>query len=290
MELNFTLILAQVVAGLTRGMLYYLLASGLTLIFGVLGIINFAHGTFYMFAVFLAISVTGLTNYWVALVIVPLVLAFAGGLCEVVLLRRIYKAEHLLQLLLTFALVFVGSDLVKILWGSYPLSLPRVDFLRGGMFLGGVRISTMYIFMVAVSAGCGLALWLMLYKTKWGTIIRACTIDKEMAEALGINVRILFTIVFMIGSWLAGIGGVVAAPLVGGVVGMDMDIIVLCFAVVVVGGMGSLRGALLGALIIGLVESFGLLILPQYAIAFAFGVMAMVLIFRPWGLLGTPSN
>jgi branched-subunit amino acid ABC-type transport system permease component len=144
--------------------------------------------------------------------------------------------------------------------------------------------------MISVSAATGIALWLILYKTKWGTIIRACTIDSEVADALGINVRMLFTLVFMLGIYLAGIGGVVAAPVIGAVSGMDMEIIILCFAVVIVGGVGSLRGALLGALIIGLVESFGLLVLPQFAIAFIFGVMTIALILRPRGLLGRSAG
>jgi branched-chain amino acid transport system permease protein len=289
MEVTLSLILAQAVAGLTRGMLYYLLASGLTLIFGVLGVINFAHGTFYMVTVFLTITLAAGTNYWVAAVLAPLILALIGGLCEIFLLRRIYKAHHLLQLLLTFALVYIGVDVVKLAWGTYPKSLPPVELLQGGMFNGGVRLPMSYLFMVSVSAATGIGLWLILYKTKWGTIIRACTIDSEVADALGINVRLLFTLVFMLGIWLAGIGGVVAAPMISATSGMDMEIIILCFAVVIVGGVGSLRGALLGALIIGLVESFGLLILPQFAIAFAFGVMAVVLIIRPTGLLGKPA-
>jgi len=289
MEVTLSLILAQAVAGLTRGMLYYLLASGLTLIFGVLGVINFAHGTFYMVTVFLTITLAAATNYWVAAVLAPLILALIGGLCEIFLLRRIYKAHHLLQLLLTFALVYIGVDVVKLAWGTYPKSLPPVELLQGGMFIGGVRLPTSYLFMIAVSAATGIGMWLILYKTKWGTIIRACTIDSEVADALGINVRLLFTLVFMLGIWLAGIGGVVAAPVISATSGMDMEIIILCFAVVIVGGVGSLRGALLGALIIGLVESFGLLILPQFAIAFAFGVMAVVLIIRPTGLLGKPA-
>jgi branched-chain amino acid transport system permease protein len=290
MDVNFSLLGAQAVAGLTRGMLYYLLASGLTLIFGVLGIINFAHGTFYMITVFLTITIAVHTNYWMAAIFAPVILAFVGGICEVFLLRRIYKAHHLLQLLLTFALVYIGVDVVKIFWGTYPKSLPQVDLLQGGIFIGGIRLPFSYLYMISVSAATGIALWLILYKTKWGTIIRACTIDSEVADALGINVRMLFTLVFMLGIYLAGIGGVVAAPVIGAVSGMDMEIIILCFAVVIVGGVGSLKGALLGALIIGLVESFGLLVLPQFAIAFIFGVMTIALILRPRGLLGRSAG
>jgi branched-subunit amino acid ABC-type transport system permease component len=283
MEFYLNLIAAQAVAGLTRGMLYYLLASGLTLIFGVLGIINFAHGTFYMISVFLCISVAKATDYWVAVLVAPVIVALVGGLCEMFLLRRIYKAHHLLQILMTFALVYIGVDVVKAVWGTYPKSLPSVEWLQGGIFLGGVRIAYNSMFMVT---GCGLLLWLILYRTKWGTVIRACTMDNEIAEALGLNVKVLFTFVFVLGIWLAGIAGVVAAPVIGGTAGMDMDIIVTCFAVIIVGGVGSLSGALLGALIIGLVESFGLLVFPQYAIVFGFAVMTIVLIFRPWGILG----
>lgn len=289
MEFYFTLIASQAVAGLTRGMLYYLLASGLTLIFGVLGIVNFAHGTFYMIAMFLCITLAKTLDYWLAALLAPVLVACVGAFCEIVLLRRIYKAHHLLQILLTFGLVYIGVDLVKLAWGTYPKSLPLIEMLQGGMFIKGVRIPYNSIFIVAASTACALGLWLVLYKTKLGTIIRACTMDAEIAEALGINVRTLFTLVFMLGIWLAGMAGVVAAPVTGAVAGMDMDVIVICFAIIIVGGVGSLKGALLGALSIGLVESFGLLILPQYAIAFAFGVMAIVLIFRPSGLIGKRS-
>jgi len=290
MDFYLTLIASQLVAGLTRGMLYYLLASGLTLIFGVLGIVNFAHGTFYMISMFLCISIAKVSNYWVAALCAPIVVALLGGLCEIVLLRRIYKAHHLLQILLTFGLVYIGVDVVKLVWGTYPKSLPIIEFLQGGVFIKGIRVPFNSMFIVASSAACAVGLWLAIYKTKWGTIIRACTMDAEIAEALGINVRTLFTLVFMLGIWLGGIAGVVAAPVTGAVAGMDMDVIVICFAIIIVGGVGSLKGALLGALTIGLVESFGLLILPQYSIALAFGVMAIVLIFRPWGLVGKPSG
>lgn len=290
MDSYLTLIVSQGVAGLTRGMLYFMLASGLTLIFGVLGIINFAHGTVYMMAVFLSITVAFYTNYWIAVLVVPVILALIGGGVEVTLIRRIYKKHHLLQLLLTFALVYIGHDLVTIIWGTYPKSLPQVDLLSGAVLIGGIRMPICYVFMLVVSAVMGLGLWLMLYKTKWGTIIRACTMDSEIAGALGINVPILFTMVFMIGIFLAGVGGAVVAPFISATAGMDMDIIILCFAIIVIGGVGSLRGALIGSLIIGLVESFGLLILPQFAIAFAYGVMAIILIFRPWGLMGKQSG
>ena len=286
MDYYLTLIASQAVAGLTRGMLYYLLASGLTLTFGVLGIVNFAHGTFYMIAMFLCITLAKVLDYWVAVLVAPVLVALAGALFEIFLLRRIYKAHHLLQILLTFGLVYIGVDLVKLAWGTYPKSLPMIEMLQGGVFIKGIRVSYNSMYIVAASAACALGLWRLLYKTKFGTIIRACTMDAEIAEALGINVRTLFTLVFMLGVWLAGIAGVVAAPLTGAVVGMDMDIIVICFAIIIIGGVGSLKGALVGALTIGLVESFGLLIVPQYAIAFAFCVMAIVLIFRPWGLFG----
>ena len=289
MDFYITLIASQAVAGLARGMLYYLLASGLTLIFGVLGVINFAHGTFYMLTIFLCISIAQFSNYFISVLVAPVVIAVVGGAIEMVFLRRIYKAHHLLQILLTFAFVYVASDVVGFVWGTYPKSLPPVELLQGGFFLGGVRIPYNSIFIIATSSACGFLLWIILYRTKWGRIVRACTMDTEIAEALGINVRILFTLVFMLGIWLAGIAGVVAAPVIGAASGMDMEAIVMCFAVVIVGGVGSFKGALFGAIIIGLVESLGLLILPQFAIVFAFAVMTIVLIVRPCGLFGKPA-
>ena len=290
MELDIALIGGQFIAGIERGMIYFLLATGLTLILGVLGIINFAHGTFYMVAMFLVVTLTRFVDYWLAFLFIPVIIALIGGVVEVLLLRRIYGVDPLLQILLTFALVYIASDVVRLIWGPWPLLVTTPSILEGSVNLGTITVPVSYAFMVAVGAGAGVGLWALLHKTKLGTIIRACSIDREMASALGLNVKILFTLVFMLGIWLAGVAAVAAAPSVSAELGMDMNMIVMCFAVVVIGGMGSIGGALIGALAIGLVESFGMLVFPRLIIALAFALMAVFLVVRPWGLLGKPTE
>ena len=286
MELNLLLIGGQIAAGLARGGMYFLLAMGLTLIFGVLHIINFAHGAIFMLGIFLCVTIAGHLNFWFALIIVPLVLALVGGIIEVLVLRRIYKAEHLIQLLATFALVYIITDTVKAVWVAFPMSVPLPPFMQTSFRILGITIPIHYVFIVSLAALFAVGLWLFLHRTRLGKIIRACTINSEMAGALGINVSRLFLFVFVLGIWLTGIAAVASAPILAANLGIGMDIIIICFAVIIVGGVGSFAGTLVGSFLIGLAESLGLLVLPQYALVVAFAIMAIVLIVRPLGLLG----
>jgi branched-subunit amino acid ABC-type transport system permease component len=288
MELNFVLIGSQVAAGIARGGMYLLLAMGITLIFGVLRIINFAHGAMYMLAVYFSVSLAARLGYWPALIIVPLLLALVGAIIEVLVFRRIYKAEHLIQLLVTYALVYVITDLVKLGWGAFPMSVPLPDFFNISFEVLGIIIPMYYLFIVGLAAILSIGLWVLLHRTKLGYTIRACAMNPEMANALGINVNRVFLIAFVIGSWITGVAAVASAPIIAANLGIGMDIIIICFAVIIVGGVGSFLGAGVGALLIGLAESLGLLVLPQYALVLAFGIMVIVLIVRPWGLLGKP--
>lgn len=290
MAIDFSMIFIQFVSGLSRAMVLFLMASGLTLVFGVMRVINFAHGAFYMLGAYLAFSLTNLLSgplgFWAAILIAPTLVCLLGGLVEITLLRRIYEKEHLLQILLTYSLIFVFNDGIKLLWGDEMrmVSLPRV--LTGFITLFGRSFPVYYLFIIAVGAFIALLLWLLLQKTRFGRLIRASAEHKDMVGLLGYNVSALFTLVFIMATWLGGLSGAVIAPTVRLSLGMDMEIIIECFVVVIVGGLGNIWGAMLGALITGQLYAFGILILPNYAMAFLFALAVLIILFRPYGLLG----
>jgi branched-chain amino acid transport system permease protein len=290
MAIDFSMIFIQFVSGLSRAMVLFLMASGLTLVFGVMRVINFAHGAFYMLGAYLAFSLTNLLSgplgFWAAILIAPTLVCLLGGLVEITLLRRIYEKEHLLQILLTYSLIFVFNDGIKLLWGDEMrmVSLPRV--LTGFITLFGRSFPVYYLFIIAVGALIALLLWLLLQKTRFGRLIRASAEHKDMVGLLGYNVSALFTLVFIMATWLGGLSGAVIAPTVRLSLGMDMEIIIECFVVVIVGGLGNIWGAMLGALITGQLYAFGILILPNYAMAFLFALAVLIILFRPYGLLG----
>lgn len=272
-----------------------MLASGLTLIFGVARVINFAHGSLYMVAVYLTYSFfhlfgAGGAGFWLSLLAVALSLALIGGAIEAGLIRRIYGREHLQQLLLTFALIYIIGDVVKFVWGITPKSVSRPPFLGGSIVIPGGSFPVYNLFIIGLAAGVGLGLALMLARTKLGWLIRAVAQDIEITDALGVNVPRLLTLVFMLGTLLVGVGGAAAAPLTAGALGMDVEIVILCFIVVIIGGAGSLLGAAVAALLVGVLEAYGILILPQFAVVFIYALMAVVMIIRPWGLFGIPGR
>lgn len=284
-------LLIQVLGGVTRGSLLFIVASGLSLIFGVMRVINFAHGSLYMLGAFLAglwgKQMAEQGNGFLAMIIItPLVIALLGAVLEISLLRRIYKKEHLLQLLLTYGLTLVLGDVVRMTMGSNVPRLVQPDFMKGSVLFMGGRLARYDIFLLILGPLLAIALWGLLTRTRWGRIIRAAVSHPEVLSALGINVQWVFTGVFALGCWLAGLGGVLDASRSAPGLGMDAAIIIEAFAVVVIGGLGSFAGAFIGSMIIGIVLSLGILIVPQGAGAFPFLVMAIVLIWRPWGLLG----
>ncbi|MGH7278465.1 MAG: branched-chain amino acid ABC transporter permease [Candidatus Rokuibacteriota bacterium] len=284
---------AQSLSGLTAAMFLFLIASGLSLIFGVLRVLNFAHGSFYMLGAYLAWQVvqwvgTGTGRFWWAALGAAVGIGILGGLVERVLLRHLYGKEELYQLLFTYALVLVLSDAAKILWGTQQLSVSRPPGLTGAFQVWGTYVPYYNLFILLLGPGIALAFWLVLNRTRAGRLIRAAAIDREMLGALGVNVSRLYTGVFVIGSFLAGLGGALVTPVKTIVPGMDVEIIVEAFIVVVIGGLGSFWGTFLGALIYGQVLSFGILIFPRFSIFSVFALMAVVLILRPWGLLGRP--
>ncbi len=280
----------QFMSGATYGMVLFLVALGLALIFGVMKVINFAHGSLYMLGAFLGYFIWNALQsleyaFWLSTILAGLAVALAGIVIEY-LLRPLYRREHGDQILFTYGFVLIIGDLVKMLWGGQYYSVPRPPGLDGSWKLGEVMLPTYKLFIIAAGLGVGLGLWLLLSKTKIGKIIRAAVFDREMVSMMGIRLPWLFAAVFGLGAFVAGAAGFLAAPIGNIGTGMDAEIIVSVFAVVIVGGMESFLGALLASLIIGEVYAFGILILPQMALAFMFLVMVGVLIVRPQGLMG----
>jgi len=289
-----SLLFIQLLTGLANAMFLFLVASGLSLIFGVTRIVNFAHGSFYMLAAYLTYSLVGAlplgpAAFYVGALLAAALVAILGGLVEVTLLRRVYRAPELYQLLLTFALVLLAADAVRLVWGADNKTGPTAPGLAGSIRILGQLFPTYDLAMIGFGPLVALGLWALFYRTRWGILIRAATQDRDMVAALGVDQSRLFTGVFALGCFLAGLAGALQVPRVALTTVMDTTVIVEAFVVVVIGGMGSVWGALLAALLIGVLNAFGILILPRITIVLMFVVMAVVLIVRPWGLLGRPE-
>ena len=292
---NGSLIMIQVMSGLSVGMFLFLVSVGMSLIFGVTRVVNLAHGSFYMVGAYMMVSLVELLperwwGFWLALLLAPIGVALLGGVVEVALLRRIYHRDPLMQLILTFGLILVVSTLVLLVWGPDNKSVERPEALAGSVTLFGQFFPSYYLLVLVLAPLVAVGMWMVFYRTRWGMLIRAATVDREMLGALGVNVAALYTQVFVFGSWLAGLGGALAAPTVAVALGMDSDVLVNAFVVVVVGGLGSFAGSFISAVLVGVLQSFGILIFPAISIVLLFAVMAVVLIVRPWGLLGRPEE
>ena len=296
MELSTSLILGQLFNGLVWGIVLGLLAVGLTIIFGMLDVINFAHGVMYMAGAYTAftfiLTLTGLlgssgANFWIALLLAPIVVGLLGMVIEFFTLRPMYGRDITYQLLLTFGLTLIIQELVIIIWGSMPMSFPTPKVLRGVVNLGFMFYPKYRLFILIVTPLIMLGIWLFLEKTKYGSIIRAGTEDREMANLLGINIRRVFTIIFSFGAAMAGLTGVLAGPVIGSLQpDLGNTVLLGSFVVVVVGGMGSFGGAILGAILVGLTKGITTMIWPPASNVIMFVLMALILVFRPQGLLG----
>jgi branched-chain amino acid transport system permease protein len=291
---NPVVLARQTLAGVSNGMLLFLISAGLSLIFGVLRILNFAHGALFMLGAFIAVSATALLpesagGFLAALIGASAGLAVLGAAIETGLLRRIYRAPHEFQLLVTFALVFILGDAAKLIWGREDNSVAVPALLAGSAQALGITFPTYRLFLIGVGVAVALALWVVLHRTRWGVLVRAATMDRAMLSALGVNTRRLFTTVFALGAALAGFGGALAAPIVAVGPGLHVQVIIDAFVVVVIGGMGSVLGALVASLLVGIVNAFGVLAFPGLAVVLTFACMAIVLIVRPWGLFGVPE-
>lgn len=286
-------------SGLTTASLLFLVASGLTLIFGGLRIINVAHGSFYMYGAFLVSSIAGASStagahssamFWLALIIAPIAVALLGAVMEFLVLRRLYQREHLLQLLATFALFYILAGSGLLIWGGQYRSVPIPKVLQGHFKLFGSAFPVYDGFVIAMAIAIGLGLWWLLQRTTLGWRIRAAVEDPEMLAVTGTNVRALFTGVFTLGALLAGIAGAIVGPTQSITPGLDAQVLVSAFIVAVIGGLGSIAGAALGAIIIGLFQTAGVLWAPNFESAFIYVAMILVLAIRPWGLLGVPEQ
>ena len=303
--MNFSGLIVQLLNGLASASSLFLVAAGLSLIFGVTRIVNFAHGSFFMLGTYIAYTLVDRLGtqwgFWPSVVLAALAVGVLGALIELLLLRRIYKAPELFQLLATFALVLVIKDAVLYLWGPEELLGPRAPGLSGSVEILGRQFPSYDLFLIVVGPLVLGAVWLLLTRTRFGTLVRAATQDREMVSALGVNQVWLFTAVFALGAMLAGLGGALQLPREPAHLEMDLNTIGAAFVVVVVGGMGSLPGAYLAALLISLIKALciwlGVVELFGHSVSFSkatlvvdFVVMAAVLIWRPWGLLGRPQG
>jgi branched-chain amino acid transport system permease protein len=285
-------LLIQTLNGLASASSLFLVASGLSIIFGVTRIVNFAHGSFYMLGAYIAVSVISVLggqdgfSFWGGVLLAACLVAVIGALVEMVILRRIYAAPELFQLLATFGVVLMIQDITLYVWGPEDKLGPRAPGLRSFVMIFDNRFPSYELFLIVVGPVVLLALWLLFNRTRWGTLVRAATLDREMVGALGVNQRLLFTSVFMFGSFLAGLGGALQLPREAVTLHMDLAMITEVFVVVVVGGLGSITGAYLAAVLIGLVHAFGIVYFPKSTLVLAFLVMAVVLVVKPYGLLG----
>ncbi|OWU72019.1 ABC transporter permease [Roseovarius sp. 22II1-1F6A] len=281
---------AQLLTGLANAAALFLVASGLSLIFGVTRIVNFAHGSFYMLGAYISITfmdvLPGHVGFWGAILLSGLAVGLIGALVEIVVLRPIYKAPELFQLVATFGVILVIQDLALMIFGAEDKLGPRAPGLRGVWRIFGEPIPKYDIVLIAITPVILLALWWLITRTRLGVLVRAATQDREMVGALGVNQAWLFTGVFALGSALAGLGGAIQLPKGGADLLMDFNIIGSVFVVVVIGGMGSLPGAFIAAVLISVLNVFGVAYLPQSTLVLMFVVMAIVLIIRPYGLLG----
>jgi len=288
---DVTGILNQAFVGLSRTVILFIVSSGLSLILGVLRIPNIAHGSLYMIGAFMAFTISrlfggGEMGFWMALIGAPLVVALISLFAERSVFQHLYEREHLMLLLLTFAFSLIFGDLVKIIWGGDYKSVPVPQVFQGFVpLIGGLPFPTYNVFLLVCGPVIAILLWLLVNKTKIGKISQAAAVDREMVGAVGINVSWVFAIVFVIGCLLAGLGGALVAPTVSVTLGMDHTLIMEAFLIVIMGGLGNIWGALLGALIFGLTQSLGILVWPQFGIIFPYAAVIIVLLFRPAGLL-----
>ena len=303
--MTFSGLLVQLLNGLADASSLFLVAAGLSLIFGVTRIVNFAHGSFYMLGVYLSYTLVShmggtVPGFWLAVIVSAAVVALVGALIEVTILRRIYHAPELFQLLATFSLALIIQDATLFIWGPEDLFGPRAPGLDGSIEILGRQFPEYNLLLIAIGPVVLGLLWLLLTRTRWGTLIRAATQDREMVSALGVNQAWLFTSVFALGCFLAGLGGALQEPRLPANLALDMEAIGTAFVIVVVGGMGSIPGAFLAALLISELKALCIAIgtLQLFGIDFSFSkltlvveflVMAIILVIRPWGLLGKPQ-
>ncbi|MEP1582582.1 MAG: branched-chain amino acid ABC transporter permease [Marinobacter sp.] len=280
------LFFVQLINGLQYGLLLFLIASGLTLVFGVMGILNLAHGSMYMVGAYLVwyfVAVTG--SFTVSAILSAVIALGLGILIERVLIQRLYNRNHLDQVLLTIGMIFVFNSLQSILWGNDPYGVAVPDALSGSVpFTDNSSYPVYRIFAAFICIAIAAALYFVVSKTRLGMLIRAGESNREMVEALGVNIKSLYTIVFAIGVMLAAVSGIIAAPMRSIVPGMGESVLITCFVVVVIGGMGSIKGAFVGALLVGGISTFAAVLMPTMSNMIIYIFMILVLLVKPQGL------
>ena len=281
-------ILIQTINGIVVGMILALVASGLTLIFGIMDVVNFAHGELFMLGAYIGYSVAVRTgSFWLALILAPLATGALGAAFERTFLARLYVRQDAgAYLMVTFGLAIILAEAIRLTWGAQPLGVSIPDRLRGIVLVGNQPFPIYRVFLIAIGAAAALALWQFLERTRAGLLVRAVSQNAEMVHALGTDVRAVRTSVFAFGCAMAALGGVLAAPLVTAFLGMGSNVIIDAFVIVIIGGMGSFAGSIVGSLLVAFVQVFGAYYFEDLALALMYLLMLLVLILRPGGLLG----
>ncbi len=277
--------MSTIVIGLSMGMLLFLLAAGLTLIFGMLRVINFAHGSLYMLGAYLSFQIVNVTgSFWIGLAVAPIIAGIIGALMERIALRPVYDRDHVYQLLLTFGFILVLDEAVRIFWGLEYKQMYPPELFSGAIEMFSSSVPSYRLFIIGFGAAVSAALFFMLDRSRYGMIIRAASVDPEMVRTLGINVSLVRTGVFSFGAGLAALGGAVAGPLFPIELGMGFNIIIDSFIVVIIGGLGNIRGAVMAALLIGMTRALGYSYAPSWVDFLTFILLIGTLILRPEGL------
>ena len=287
--MDFSAFSSQFLVGLSRSMILFVVCAGLSFVLGVLRVPNIAHGSLYMIGAFATFTlskfIAGSSGFWIALIVAPLLVALISLVAERALFCHLYQREHLMLLLFTFAISLILGDLVKIVWGAEYKSVSAPALLKGSVSLFGASLPRYNLFLIIIGPIVAIALWLFTNRTKIGKISRAAAVDREMVGVMGINVSWVFAIAFVVGCYLAGLGGALIAPTVSIALGMDHTLIIEAFLIVTIGGLGNMWGALVGSLIFGVTQSLGILVWPQFAIVFPYIAVVIILLLRPKGLL-----
>jgi branched-subunit amino acid ABC-type transport system permease component len=279
----------QGLVGLSVAMYLWLLAAGLTIVFGVLGVLNFAHGSLFMLGAYFAFTFYGLwgVNFWLAIALSLVSVGVVGYLLERFFLRHIYDEDHAYQLLLTFGFILIFDDAVKMVWGGVAKIPPMPGFFEGTLSAFGRPFPIYNLFIIGAGLVVAVVLWLIFEKTWWGKMVRASASDREMASAIGVNIPTIFTGVFVFGAMLAALGGALGTPVRVVAPGIGSAMIIQAFIITVIGGLGNLKGAFVGAVIVGVLSAYGILLFPVFELFLIFLIMAVVLMVKPQGLFGS---
>ncbi len=285
-------LIVQSINSIVFSMLLFIMAAGLSLIFGHMNFINLAHGSFYVLGGYIGYTmISKIGSYWAALLIVPVLVGLVGATIEFLFLRRLYgKRRHLEQVLFTMGLALITADIIRSNWGTYVVTVKTPLLLDGSISILDSQFPLYRLAVIGIGLTIAVVLWILMQRTRLGIILRAGVFDKNLVSESGINIQVIFTGIFGLGSALAALAGVIGAPLHSLYPGLQFEILVLTLAVVIVGGLGSLQGAFFGSLLIGIADTFGKALLPEISLFLIFALMAIVLLVKPMGLFGAQSN